>query len=974
MENMSKYKVRLKHLFAASKMVVFCFILLATTTYSPVYANTEELPQQKEEQIEKKDDGVKKRKWFTASGLAVGIAGAATTGIGQWLYNKIFNKPLDGPYDHLKKFKSDLARSNTFKRPRASLLASTTVAGSSHLTIAPRTYPQVHIPTIIGTDKKVFETRTIRTNNVRANEILEELYKIAEQARQAVVDGSYEGLEHRLDAPTRLHVVLNYDMQRLFLLTELIDIINQNKLNDEDLLAYVCALGEELEEIFSYGFSICPEAIIGVFINSCMGKLKKDGIEEFQLYFIPEGTLEEKPTKEVLFLNDVANLLTSFITSAKPTTRIPRSISNIDLSLIIEDFAKTHPKYFELLELLLRRLVKLPIQSICAIESRCDASKGKTSYLSFLSRSRMLLAELLKLHHQSQFFFPQKIESPTEHAVDFAIEDYDLRDYINLPFYREVKELYLKTLTEYYKRYFPGDENLKAIVLNHKMVTKLHKIIKDTLRNRRESDFSNRMMVMLTENFVQLICEALSRTKENLGDIKRYILRLDEGTMLHINKVDISSKGDPHQGGKRVLFISFEEDKPQTGGKPKHYEIVYKPTSLAVDAMLAGDVVLGTSKARFDPAEASTSAAAQAPSATAISIPSILREYTASLSSQSKYKLPAYSILSYEDGRGKYGFMEKLFQDSKDFITTTTESENFFYNLGRILAEAVLFGIYDRHEENFIFGKKMLMFIDLETCFYRSKTQKINILFAKYLDLLGSWFEERGISPLPNEVRQGFIDFLTVFAKGDVPDIKSLISAIPKPQQSNLIARFVPTDTKHLLGMRDEFFIKQGEGGTLTSILETFEEKIFPVFSQFRDKAVNPGSEMLPSDPDTLMIRFLVLIMLNKESILDDIARGDIPYFYTNIITGELFDSRGKLLNWSEVTLEQIESLFDTKENKELTEAIYRALSEAKAPLEQIADGIKTLQEQYKIHGNIKDCDIYQQNAFVLTQLFRHPR
>lgn len=958
MKNMNIYESKTKHFIALSKMVAFCFILLSTTSYLPVYANIEENSQQTVKQSEKKDekDNSVGKTWPTSSM----VAGTLTAGgIGIWLYNKLVPAKHQDPYTSLKKFKSALQKNRNHKHSNPLLLAPTAAAGSN-LAVIPAFRPN---PTILKT--AIEAKREIKTYGTRVDQILRQLNELADKAVQVLTDGYVGEIpEQRLEAADRLHVVLGYDMQRVVLLMELIDIINQNNLSDEALLSYVCTIADELESIFSYGFSLCPEAIIGVLSNNCREELDSLKHEEEDREWL-DFRRKQKLILEKTTL--VTSFLAEFIKSAKTTQLpIPRVTSNNIVLFIRESLDDSlygyGPETEEDLFLGLEQLVS-------AYKYTLTGSESKVDYPPFLSRVKTW--ELLRKSSQRQLGVPSTIiadEYVNASEGSFTYEYYDswcyVDNFVGTRVYKEIKKLYLEIMTKYLKtnptRY--DTERLKKVVLDRNLLRTLGVFIRKYPQLvLGDDDFRKRLRSELVRDFAQLIQEATVRSSKHLDDLKRYIFKLDDlSTIVHIKAISVANS-DPHRGGKRVVFIEFNAQKTSSP-YGSSYEVVYKPASLAVDAMLAGDIKeVSTNGLHSELAATADSACWPSDVASrAVFFPSLFCNYVTSTDSENGYKSPLYSILTYDDGQDRYGFMEALSQKLEDSeLTTEKEKVNFSYNVGRVLAEAVLFGINDRHEENFLISKKMLVFIDLETSFSTNVRQLL---------------EKTNMGSIPqgllfSKVQQGFADFLTAFAKEEGPDIKTLILKMSDQQKANLIARFVPFFTTTLLGICNDFFESKGEmpGSIIGDRIRSFTSNLF---SSFTDAVITEKSEKL-SELDILRVKFLALIVLNMQSIIDDIARGDIPYFSTNIITGELFDSRGKLLDWKEVTPDQIGRLFNIQSNRQASEKIHDMLSKVKPPLDQVDDGIKLLRAQYKTSGDITECDIYKKNLGKMEYLSR---
>ena len=111
--------------------------------------------------------------------------------------------------------------------------------------------------------------------------------------------------------------------------------------------------------------------------------------------------------------------------------------------------------------------------------------------------------------------------------------------------------------------------------------------IVDYIHNKKTLEIKSPAMLKLnealTENFINASIESFERMNRDFNTIKNgFLSELDEE---NIRLTKISSSGsDFHKKGRHVKFLTFEDDE----GHVK--KVVYKPSSMVADAMIAGNV------------------------------------------------------------------------------------------------------------------------------------------------------------------------------------------------------------------------------------------------------------------------------------------------------------------------------------------------------------------------------------------------
>lgn len=239
----------------------------------------------------------------------------------------------------------------------------------------------------------------------------------------------------------------------------------------------------------------------------------------------------------------------------------------------------------------------------------------------------------------------------------------------------------------------------------------------------------------ITANFQANIEEACRRIWGDLNQIRELFIDLYPGLVLNSLKAIKSSGSDFHKGGKQVLILTFATSW-QWGRIPwwSDLKVVYKPTDLEIDCLLAGN------------SNAVNNAVAPNPAFQAQSLVEIFNARGAALAPAGFEPLPTYRILPRHPTsnqaippaglpiRDAYGYMEYLGYEltgtaipwtnvylygASDFLIYWSQYgtqivPKFFRQMGEWLAFATMFSITDMHMENVRVTKYEPRLIDLE--------------------------------------------------------------------------------------------------------------------------------------------------------------------------------------------------------------------------------------------------------------------
>jgi hypothetical protein len=234
-------------------------------------------------------------------------------------------------------------------------------------------------------------------------------------------------------------------------------------------------------------------------------------------------------------------------------------------------------------------------------------------------------------------------------------------------------------------------------------------------------------MQRLTQNFQQNILQACQRIIQDRGDIERLFSDLYIDLSLdYLSKIK-STGSDFHKGGKQVLILTFSKTSyvvTQDGDLapvPGELKLVYKPSDLEADCMLAGN---SAAVNRVDPAFDMVNSLVEI-------FNNLVENDQQNNPNTPAVKLPTYRILpknptSRHQGdyplpiRDAYGYIEYLSHDlswtaieffgyfpfaTSDWLIFRSENERpiiekFYRQLGQWIALACSFSILDLHCEN----------------------------------------------------------------------------------------------------------------------------------------------------------------------------------------------------------------------------------------------------------------------------------
>lgn len=183
------------------------------------------------------------------------------------------------------------------------------------------------------------------------------------------------------------------------------------------------------------------------------------------------------------------------------------------------------------------------------------------------------------------------------------------------------------------------------------------------------SDYSHMYNILITRCMwdFKFLVEVVMHTKENLLDIKNYLLNTNEDIKISIIN---SSLGDSHNKGKTVSIVYFNNNK----------KIIYKPRSL--------DLEKGFNK---------------------------FLSYLDEIDTNTSTPLYKMKVISKEN----YGFSE--FIEPKD-CNTENDVKNFYYKTGKLLGALFALNAKDIHHENIIAMSDNPIVIDLEALFHSDVT------------------------------------------------------------------------------------------------------------------------------------------------------------------------------------------------------------------------------------------------------------
>ena len=410
----------------------------------------------------------------------------------------------------------------------------------------------------------------------------------------------------------------------------------------------------------------------------------------------------------------------------------------------------------------------------------------------------------------------------------------------------------------------------------------------DTIIGKKKYQYSlyneyfelTKLMYKVTENKFNYLIEVINNLSNNMGVIReKFNNNAIVGKVISIN----TGKGDDHNKGRSVALVTFESG----------LKIIYKPKSLEIEYKF--------------------------------------QEILSWLNSQMSNVLDLYiTNIYYED---TFGFMEYIsYKECKN----KKEVENYYTRIGQLLSVLYILNANDFHHENIIASGENPVLIDLESLLHSSMEIE-NDLFTRSGKLAEKILAESvySVGLLPQRI--------TNRVNGE--DISIEISGLGFEEDQ--VAPFKNYGVKHpnsdeicleeVFGMlttqlnnpkiegkieKSDFYIDKIKLGFISiyrwieNNKSLVEEKIRQTFTGTESRYIlRPTylySQLLRTSfhPDFLrkeVDRQVILnrIGINADSVLEkfvkseyeDLLMGDIPYFKCRVNTGEIVDSRGKIIS-----------------------------------------------------------------------------
>ncbi len=447
----------------------------------------------------------------------------------------------------------------------------------------------------------------------------------------------------------------------------------------------------------------------------------------------------------------------------------------------------------------------------------------------------------------------------------------------------------------------------------------------------------------LTSSFKNNIHTACCRIANNWDDLQKTFAP-DRYKIEKLTKVE-STGSDFHKGGQQVLILGFElklvAGTPVNGKSVDSINVVYKPSDLEVDCLLAGNTeAVNAVHPKFQKA----------------SLFEILNELMEK--GKGHVPLPTYKILPYysgsslkEDGAGKlpirtsYGYIQ--FLEHKDapgrnilnyypygqgdftiysMLEAPAIIQRFYQLMGELVAVASTFSITDMHMENVFVSQFRPYLIDLEvsltksiesvadTLFFARSTGGITGLTVEGVEftwepkrnLAGKWelmkdygapFKQNRlwkrykggvpcvVKPSGKTLIKGFWDGLTIIRSGVTSGSGNVFNEWFK-RLNNAVVRYLPYATSVFSEKLVDIYenVKSDEGFVKTKVLDWAAH----YYSEFKQK--NAPWPPAPSAPSAPPPNFVVW---QYDHVGADFEHGDIPVFYHRIGSRDIMNSSG---------------------------------------------------------------------------------
>lgn len=378
----------------------------------------------------------------------------------------------------------------------------------------------------------------------------------------------------------------------------------------------------------------------------------------------------------------------------------------------------------------------------------------------------------------------------------------------------------------------------------------------DTIIGKKKYQYSlyneyfelTKLMYKVTENKFNYLIEVINNLSNNMGVIReKFNNNAIVGKVISIN----TGKGDDHNKGRSVALVTFESG----------LKIIYKPKSLEIEYKF--------------------------------------QEILSWLNSQMSNVLDLYiTNIYYED---TFGFMEYIsYKECKN----KKEVENYYTRIGQLLSVLYILNANDFHHENIIASGENPVLIDLESLLHSSMEIE-NDLFTRSGKLAEKILAESvySVGLLPQRI--------TNRVNGE--DISIEISGLGFEEDQ--VAPFKNYGVKHpnsdeiCLGFisiyrwieNNKSLVEEKIRQTFTGTESRYILRPTYLYSQLLRTSFHP--DFLRKEVDRQVI--LNRIGINADSVLEkfvkseyeDLLMGDIPYFKCRVNTGEIVDSRGKIIS-----------------------------------------------------------------------------
>jgi hypothetical protein len=457
-------------------------------------------------------------------------------------------------------------------------------------------------------------------------------------------------------------------------------------------------------------------------------------------------------------------------------------------------------------------------------------------------------------------------------------------------------------------------------------------------------------MQRLTQNFQQNILQACQRIIQDRGDIERLFSDLYIDLSLdYLSKIK-STGSDFHKGGKQVLILTFSKTSyvvnlgdGDLDPVPGELKLVYKPSDLEADCMLAGN---SAAVNRVDPAFDIANSLVEI-------FNNLVENEQQNDSNTPAVKLPTYRILPknptsrHQGGyplpiRDAYGYIEYLSYDlswtaieffsyfpfaTSDWLIFRSQDERpiiekFYRQLGQWIALACSFSILDLHLQNIRCHQYEAYPIDMEISLTKSVAGVGDtILLAPYVgginglnvgnsefvwvvknsDIKGQAFLDKDYQDdyyqnrLYKQTYRGRV-LVQINKFYLLQGFQIAMNLLRSGQQNNyfvawfdrlnnVLVRYLPYATSEFQAIRNQIYIDavlETNGNPvplIPKIIEMLRQKITTNFNNYN----------LPSNPNFLALQ------PNVSSA--DYENSDIPVFYHRIGSQDIVNSQGQIVN-----------------------------------------------------------------------------